>query len=162
MGVEYHIRQPLAAIACIPRSINILLAEDKDDDVALIRHAFADAKFVDRVEVVPDGVETLAYLRGETGYEDAPKADLLLLDINMPRKDGFDVLDEIKSDAVLSGPPVIVLSTSQRDADVSRCYSSGACTYVSKPASFDRIREIAVQGIENYWTSIATLPRADS
>ena len=137
--------------------INLLLAEDNEDDVILVREAFADAKLVNLVDVVPDGAEALAYLRGQGQYENAPKIGLLLLDINMPRKDGFEVLDELKTDPELASLPVVMLTTSHREADIVRSYSHGACTYILKPVSFEKFREVIKQ-FELYWTLVAALP----
>lgn len=139
-------------------SIHVLLAEDNEDDVFLIRHAFAGVSSVQLNDVVPDGVETLAYLRREGRYRDAQRPNLLLLDINMPRKDGFEVLHELKADPELRALPVVMLTTSSRDVDIVRSYSYGACSYISKPVSLREFK-VALQQFERYWTMVARVPQ---
>ena len=138
--------------------IEILLVEDNDDDVVLIREAFADANLMNVVKGVKDGVEAMAYLRREGEYKDKNLPGLVLLDINMPRKDGFEVLEEMKADPLLKQIPVIMLTCSKREEDVVRSYNGGACTFITKPVSFDAFQEM-VRRFSLYWTLVATIPR---
>jgi len=138
-------------------AIEILLAEDNDDDVVMIREAFEDANLANIVHVVNDGEEALEYLRRTGRYRGVRPPGLVLLDINMPKKDGFEVLDEIKADPQLRHLPVIVLTTSHREEDVVRSYSGGAATYVTKPIDFREFQQV-VRQFELYWTLVARLP----
>lgn len=138
--------------------INVLLVEDDEGDVVLIREAFADNKVRNHLEVVADGVEAMAYLRGEGEHADAPRPDLVLLDLNLPRKDGREVLQEVKSDPVLRTIPVVVLTTSEADEDILRSYDLHANAYVTKPVDFDRFIEV-VRQIDEFFVSIVRLPQ---
>ena len=137
--------------------IDILLVDDNEDDVILLREAFNDAKLANAIQSVPNGDAALAYLRKEGKYETVDEPGLILLDINMPRKNGFEVLDEVKADKALCHIPIIVLTTSSRDEDVIKSYQKGACTFVRKPAAFDRLQEM-VKHFSNYWGTVAELP----
>ncbi len=137
--------------------IQILLAEDNPDDVELMREALVESKLDIGVHSVPDGVEAMAFLRREAPYEDAPKPDLLLLDLNMPRKDGREVLKEIRADDSLRGLPVVILTTSQAEQDISDAYDLCANCYVSKPVDFDQFMKV-VGAIEQFWFTIVKLP----
>jgi CheY-like chemotaxis protein len=139
------------------QSVEILLAEDNDDDIVLIRESFADAKIINVLNVVKDGEEALAYLRREGEYKDAVMPGLLLLDINMPKKNGFEVLMEIKADAALRHLPVVMLTTSQSEADVVKSYSEGACSYIMKPARFEELGRVVKQ-FALYWALVARIP----
>jgi CheY-like chemotaxis protein len=133
-----------------PRSIEIVLAEDNDDDLFLVQDAFRASTLSRIVHAAVDGEAVLDYLRGRaTGLP-----DLLLLDINMPRKDGFEVLQEIKRDPALWHLPVVMLSTSLRADDVALAYSMGACSYITKPPDVDRLAEIVAQ-LERYWALVS-------
>jgi len=138
--------------------IEILLVEDNDDDVVLIREAFANAGLLNCFNGVKDGVEAMAYLRREGEYKDRNLPGLVLLDISMPRKDGFEVLDEMKADPLLKQIPVIMLTCSKREEDVVKAYNGGACSLITKPVSFDAIQEMVTQ-FSLYWTLVATIPR---
>ena len=138
--------------------IEILLVEDNDDDVVLVREAFADANLLNLVNGVKDGVEAMAYLRREGEYKDKNLPGLVLLDINMPRKDGFEVLEEMKADPLLKQIPVIMLTCSKREEDVVRSYNGGASTFISKPVTFGGFQEM-VGRFSLYWTLVATIPR---
>ena len=138
--------------------IEILLAEDNDDDIVLIREAFTNANFLNLVNGVKDGVEAMAYLRREGEYKDKNLPGLVLLDINMPKKDGFEVLEEMKADPLLKQIPVIMLTCSKREEDVVKAYNVGACTFISKPVSFDAFQEM-VGRFSLYWTLVARIPR---
>ena len=139
------------------QSVEILLAEDNDDDILLIRESFADAKIINVLNVVRDGEEALAYLRREGEHQDAVMPGLLLLDINMPKKNGFEVLREVKADAALRHLPVVMLTTSQSEADVVRSYSEGACSYIMKPARFEELGRVVKQ-FALYWALVARIP----
>ena len=139
-------------------AIEILLAEDNEDDVLMIREAFDDASFGSIIDVVSDGEQALRYLRRERPYDRARSPGLLMLDINMPRKDGFEVLAEVKADAKLRHLPVIMMTTSHREEDVVRSYSGGACSYVTKPIDFKEFQDL-VRHLGLYWSRVARVPR---
>lgn len=141
--------------------IEILLAEDNEDDVVLIEESFAEAKLVNMIQVVPNGVELLAYLRKEGDYTDAKVPGLILMDINMPKMNGFEALQEIKSDPHLKHIPVIMLTTSDRDEDIVQSYSDGACSYVTKPVDFDKLKNVANQ-FSLYWAMVSRIPPTDN
>jgi len=137
--------------------IVILLVEDNDADVVLTQEAFKEAKVRNDLYVVPDGVEAMAFLRKEAPYQDKPRPDLILLDLNMPRMDGRKVLEEIRKDPQLMNIPVVVLTTSQAEEDIIRSYSLYANCYISKPVDFTQFMKV-VQAIEGYWLTVVTLP----
>jgi chemotaxis family two-component system response regulator Rcp1 len=139
------------------KPIEILLVEDNPGDVRLTIEALKDAKVANNLNVVGDGVEALAFLRREAKYEDAPRPDLILLDLNLPRKDGRDVLSEIKADASLRRIPVVVLTTSQAEEDVLRAYNLNANCYISKPVDLEQFMKV-VKAIEDFWLTIVKLP----
>jgi CheY-like chemotaxis protein len=139
--------------------INILLAEDNEDDVLMIQEAFNEANLANIIHVVSDGEQALRYLRRQPPYENARAPGLVLLDINMPRKDGFEVLEEVKTDPRLRHLPVIMLTTSHREEDVVRSYSRGACSYVTKPIDFKQFQEV-VRQFGLYWSIVARVPAA--
>ena len=138
--------------------IEILLAEDNEDDVFLIQEALTQEKLVNIIQVVRDGEEAMAYLRRQGKYKEAQPAGLLLLDINMPKKNGFEVLKEIKSDPVLKSLPVIILTTSKQEEDVARSYASGACSFISKPVSIDQMRSV-LKTFALYWALVSRIPK---
>jgi CheY-like chemotaxis protein len=138
-------------------AVNVLLVEDDPGDVLLVREAFSERGLVNRLDVVGDGVEALRYVRGEGDYEGRETPDLILLDLNLPRKSGAEVLAEIKSDPALAMIPVIVLTTSKADEDVMRAYRDHANAYVTKPADFARFREI-VDRIDEFFAGVVQLP----
>jgi CheY-like chemotaxis protein len=137
--------------------IDVLLVEDDAGDVLLIEEAFADNKVRNRVHHVSDGVDALAFLRREGEYSDAPHPDLVLLDLNLPRKDGREVLAEIKGDDALRHIPVVVLTTSKAEEDVLRSYKLHANAYVTKPVDFDRFIEV-VRQIDEFFVTVVKLP----
>jgi CheY-like chemotaxis protein len=137
--------------------IDVLLVEDDAGDVLLIEEAFADNKVRNRVHHVSDGVDALAFLRREGEYADAPHPDLVLLDLNLPRKDGREVLAEIKGDDALRHIPVVVLTTSKAEEDVLRSYKLHANAYVTKPVDFDRFIEV-VRQIDEFFVTVVKLP----
>jgi CheY-like chemotaxis protein len=139
------------------KPIDILLVDDDEGDVLLTKKALRDGKLCNVINVARDGVEALAFLRRESGYEDAPRPDLIFLDLNMPRKDGREVLEEIKQDDQLRTIPVVVLTTSDADQDVLRSYHLHANCYVTKPVGMEQFIS-AVNDIHGYWLSVVKLP----
>jgi CheY-like chemotaxis protein len=146
-------------IASEARVINVLLVEDDPGDVLMTREAFEEYLH-NRLDVVSDGSEALAYLRREGEYADAPRPDLILLDLNLPRRDGREVRAEVKADADLCTIPVIVLTTSQADEDVLKSYQLHANAYVTKPVDFDGFIE-AIRQIDHFFVSVVQLPAVD-
>jgi CheY-like chemotaxis protein len=140
-----------------PASIEVLLVEDDPGDVLLIREAFADNKVTNRLHVVSDGVEAMEFMRRKGQYADAPRPDLVLLDLNLPRKDGREVLADVKSDQDLRTIPVVVLTTSQAEEDVLRSYDLHANAYVTKPVDFDRFIGV-VRQVDQFFVSVVKLP----
>ncbi|MGE0029383.1 MAG: response regulator [Thermoleophilia bacterium] len=138
--------------------IEVLLVEDDPGDVVLIQEAFADNKVGNRLSVVGDGVEAMAFLRREGAYAGAPRPDLVLLDLNLPRKNGREVLAEIKNDPELSIIPVIVLTTSEAEEDIVRSYSLHANAYITKPVDFERFAGVVHQ-IDEFFVGVVKLPR---
>jgi CheY-like chemotaxis protein len=139
--------------------VDVLLVEDDPGDVLLIEEAFADNKVRNRLHVVSDGVDALAFLRREGEYGDAPRPDLILLDLNLPRKDGREVLAEVKADDTLTTIPVVVLTTSKAEEDVLRSYKLHANAYVTKPVDFDRFIEV-VRQIDEFFVTVVKLPKS--
>lgn len=137
--------------------IDILLVEDNPGDVLLTREALKDAKVRNELNVAEDGVEAMAYLRREGKYADAPRPDLILLDLNLPKKDGREVLAEIKRDPTLKRIPVVVLTTSQAEEDILRSYNLHANCYVTKPVDLNQFLTI-VKAIEDFWLTVVKLP----
>ena len=137
--------------------MEILLVEDNEDDILLEQEAIADAKLVNLMYVVRDGDEAIAYLRRLGKYQNAQVPGLILLDINMPRKNGFEVLNEIKADPALMHIPVVMLTTSDSEADIVRSYAKGACSYITKPMDFDKFRDVVKQ-FALYWALVARIP----
>jgi CheY-like chemotaxis protein len=138
-------------------SIDVLLVEDDPGDVLMTREAFAEHGMTNRLAVVSDGVEALAYLRREGEYAGAVRPDLVLLDLNLPRRDGREVLAEIKADDQLHQIPVVVLTTSQAEEDILRSYQLHANAYVTKPVDFDRFIAV-VRQIDEFFVNVANLP----
>jgi CheY-like chemotaxis protein len=139
--------------------IEVLLVEDDPGDVLMTREAFEDYKVKNNLHVVSDGVEALSFLRGEGEYAGSPRPDLILLDLNLPLKDGRQVLAEVKSDDKLRRIPVVVLTTSEAEEDVLRSYKLHANAYVTKPVDFDRFIEV-VRQIDEFFVSVVRLPGA--
>ena len=144
-------------IASEARVINVLLVEDDPGDVLMTREAFEEYLH-NRLDVVSDGSEALAYLRREGEYADAPRPDLILLDLNLPRMDGREVLREVKDDPILKTIPVIVLTTSAAEEDILKSYELHANAYVTKPVAFEAFFS-AVRGIEDFWLALVHLPQ---
>ncbi|MCW2639519.1 MAG: response regulator [Dactylosporangium sp.] len=146
-----------ALYAPTPAPIEVLLVEDDPGDVLMTQEAFEEHKVRNHLAVVNDGAEAIAYLRREGRYADAPRPDLVLLDLNLPRRDGREVLAEIKNDPDLRQIPVVVLTTSQADEDIVRSYQLHANAYVTKPVDFDRFIEV-VRQIDDFFVSVVKLP----
>jgi chemotaxis family two-component system response regulator Rcp1 len=140
------------------RPSDVLLVEDNPSDVYLTQVAFRRSRTESEIHVVEDGIQAMAFLRQELPYANAPRPDLVLLDLNLPRKDGFKVLEEMKADPDLRMIPVIVLTTSTAEADISRCYESHANCYISKPVDFTEFIS-AVRSLEGFWLKIVRLPQ---
>jgi CheY-like chemotaxis protein len=136
--------------------LRILLVEDNEDDVVMLQEAFAGVPLVP-FTTVRDGEEALAYLRREGKYKDATLPALILLDIKMPKKNGFEVLREMKADPALRRVPVIMLTTSSREEDVVRSYAEGACSYLQKPIGIMNLQDMARQ-FALYWTKVSRVP----
>ncbi len=140
------------------RPIEILMVEDNPGDVLLTREAMKAAKLGNRLTVVGDGVEAMAYLRGEGRFAESIRPDLILLDLNLPRMDGREVLAELKTDPALKSIPVVVLTTSNAEQDVERAYNLHANCYITKPVDFEQFMKV-VQQIDDFWVNVVTLPR---
>jgi two-component system response regulator len=138
--------------------VRILMVEDNPDDVDLTREALKDAKVCNQLHVVQDGVEAMAFLRREGKYTGAPHPDIILLDLNLPRKDGREVLAEVKSDENLKRIPVVVLTTSQAEEDIMKAYNLHVNCYITKPVDFDQFIKV-VKSIEEFWFSVVKLPK---
>ncbi|MEQ8975724.1 MAG: response regulator [Coleofasciculus sp. C1-SOL-03] len=139
------------------KAIEILLVEDDPGDIDLIEEALEDAKLQINLNSVRDGVEALAYLRREGKYTQAISPDLILLDLNLPRRDGREVLQDIKGDNYFKRIPVVVLTTSDAEDDILKSYNLGANCYVSKPLGMQDFIKI-VESIENFWFTVVKLP----
>jgi chemotaxis family two-component system response regulator Rcp1 len=135
----------------------VLLVEDSLGDVRLTREAFKDARVPVNLHVAPDGVEAMAFLGREGEYALVPRPDLILLDLNLPKKDGREVLEEIKASPTLRSIPVVILTTSAFEEDIRRSYQGHANCYITKPVNFDRFLAV-VKGIDSFWLSLVKLP----
>lgn len=139
------------------RPIEILLVEDNPGDARLTLEVFKEAKVINNITVASDGVEALAYLRREGRYANSVRPDLILLDLNLPKKDGRELLSDIKADERLMKIPVVVLTTSAAEEDIARAYSRHANCYITKPVDLDQFLRV-VQSIESFWLSLVNLP----
>ena len=139
------------------RPAEFLLVEDNPGDVRLTREALRDSKLANNLSVVGDGVEAMAFLRREGKYADAPRPDLVLLDLNLPRKNGREVLAEIKSDPDLKRIPVVVITSSEAEQDIFATYNLHVNCYVTKPVDLDQFIKV-VRSIETFWLTIVRLP----
>lgn len=142
------------------RAIEILLVEDSPTDVLMTEEALKYAKVLNNLHVVENGVDAMAFLRREGAHAGAPRPDLILLDLNLPRKDGREVLADIKADPVLKIIPVVVLTTSKAEEDVIKAYGLHANCYVTKPVDFASFAEV-VRSIEQFWFTVVTLPTTE-
>ena len=140
--------------------VPVLVVDDSEDDILLLKEAFADCPLIDVIAAVEDGETALQYMRCEAPFTDASRPSIVLLDINMPRMNGFEVLAEMRADSRLAQTPVVMLTTSKQESDILRAYSDGACSYISKPVNFDRMRQIA-QRFALYWAAVANTPPTD-
>jgi CheY-like chemotaxis protein len=138
-------------------SVEILLVEDNPGDVRLTVEALKEAKLINRLNVVADGVEAMEYLHGQGRFAQATRPDLVLLDLNLPRKDGREVLEEMKNDPSLRTIPVVVLTTSRAEEDVLRAYNLHANCYIAKPVDFTQFLHV-IKSIESFGLEIVTLP----
>jgi chemotaxis family two-component system response regulator Rcp1 len=139
------------------RPIEILLVEDSPSDTDLTLEALKDFKVRNHVSVVEDGVQALQFLRRKGPHAQAPRPDLIMLDLNLPRKDGREVLAEIKADDDLKTIPIVVLTTSRADQDILRAYQLNANCYITKPVDFNQFLEV-IRSIETFWLFVVTLP----
>ena len=140
------------------RPVEILLIEDCLSDATLTIEALRDGRIANNVARVADGVEAMAYLRRQCKYDGAIRPDLVMLDLNLPRKDGREVLEELKADAELKTIPVIVLTTSASDKDISRSYDLHANCFITKPVDYNQFTNV-VRSIELFWLTVVTLPQ---
>jgi two-component system, chemotaxis family, response regulator Rcp1 len=139
------------------RPLEILLIEDSPADVRLTKEALLSSKVINRLNVAMDGAEALAFLRRTGKYADAPRPDLILLDLNLPKKNGREVLAEIKADPALRRVPVVVVTSSRAEEDIVKSYDLHANCYVTKPLDLDKFVEV-VRGIEDFWLCLVKLP----
>ena len=140
------------------KPIEILLVEDNPADIRLTQEALKESRMYNNIRVTMDGVEALNYLQHKGKYADAPRPDLILLDLNLPKKDGREVLAEIKSDENLRRIPVVVLTTSAAEQDILKSYNLHANCYITKPVDLDQFITV-VKAIENFWFTIVKLPK---
>ncbi len=148
MSTELYARRP----------IEILLVEDSPSDIELTVEALRDGKIANNLNVVHDGVQAVDFIRRRNNYSQSPRPDLILLDLNLPRKDGREVLAELKGDPDLRKIPVVVLTTSRADKDILCAYNLNANCYITKPVDFKQFLDV-VHSIEHFWLSVVTLPR---
>jgi two-component system, chemotaxis family, response regulator Rcp1 len=141
----------------ISRPLEVLLVEDNPGDVRLTREALKEGKVRNNLHVVADGVEAIAFLKKQGPFAGAVRPDVILLDLNLPRKDGREVLEEIKADASLRHIPVVILTSSQAEQDIVRAYDLHANCYVTKPVDFEQFITV-VRSIEDFWFTIVKLP----
>jgi CheY-like chemotaxis protein len=147
--------QPLA-----PRPIDVLLVEDCATDLLMTREALGRSKLLIQLHTVEDGVAALSFLRREGSFANMPRPDLIMLDLNLPKKNGHEVLTEIKADAALCTIPVVILTSSKAEEDIARAYHAHANCYISKPVNFAQFTEV-VRSIEHFWIAVVTLPREE-
>jgi CheY-like chemotaxis protein len=143
------------------KKVEILLVEDNPADVRLVREALKDGKISNNLSVVGDGVEAMDFLTKKGKYASSPRPHLILLDLNLPRKNGREVLAEVKSDENLKRIPVVIMTVSDDEKDILLTYNQHANCYIKKPLNFEQFNQI-VQGIENFWFTIVCLPPTDS
>ena len=144
----------------LDRPIEILHVEDSPDDVELTQEGLKEGRVQHHLTSVPDGVEALAFLRKQGKYVDAPEPDIILLDLNLPKKDGREVLAEIKTDDKLKHIPVVVLTTSQAEQDIKKSYQLHANCYITKPVDLDQFFSV-IDSLEQFWLTVAKLPSDD-
>jgi two-component system, chemotaxis family, response regulator Rcp1 len=144
-------------VASPSRPVQILIVEDNPADARLVREVMRDSKVLNEIHWVPDGVEALAFLRRQGKYANAPRPNLIFLDLNMPRKDGREVLHDVKADDALKRIPIVVMTSSQAEEDVARAYDQHANCYVRKPIDFEQFHSV-VKTLENFWFATVELP----
>lgn len=138
--------------------IEILLIEDSLGDIRLTQEALKEGKIKNNLSICHDGIEAMAFLRQEGQYKDSPKPDLILLDLNMPRKNGIEVLQELKTDEKLKFIPTVILTTSAADTDIMDSYNLNANCYITKPVDFEQFIKV-IRSIEDFWLTIVKLPK---
>ena len=143
------------------RPVNILMVEDSPSDVLIMREAFAETKLLNTLHVVEDGVQAMEFLNQAGQFASAPRPDLILLDLNLPRKNGREVLAEIKNDPRYKQIPVVILTTSHSEKDILQAYDRHANCYIVKPVGFENFVE-AIQSIRQFWFCVVTLPPEDN
>jgi two-component system, chemotaxis family, response regulator Rcp1 len=148
MGDEFMMIEP----------VDILMVEDNAADVELTQYMVKKGKLFVNLHVAADGFEAMDFLRREGKFAEAPRPDLILLDLNLPGMDGRDVLAKVKSDPDLKAIPVVVLTTSQSETDIARCYQMGTNCFITKPVGMDQFAKV-VNSIEDFWLTIVRLPR---
>jgi chemotaxis family two-component system response regulator Rcp1 len=148
----------MESIGSDAKPMEVLLVEDSAGDVRLTREALKDAKVHVHLEVASDGIAAMAFLKHEGQHVHAPRPDLILLDLNLPKKDGRQVLEEIKQDPSLQSIPVVILTTSASEADILRSYMLHANCYITKPVDLNGFLDV-VKSIDNFWLSVVKLPR---
>lgn len=141
----------------LAKPIDILMVEDNAGDARLAEEAFKESKMMNKLHRVKDGVEALSFVRQTDGFDDAPRPDIILLDLNLPKKDGRQVLEELKNDPDLKTIPVVVLTTSEAEQDILKSYELHANCYITKPVDLDKFMGI-VKRLEDFWLSIVKLP----
>jgi two-component system, chemotaxis family, response regulator Rcp1 len=139
------------------KPVEILLVEDNEGDVGLVEEVFEDAKIRNILHIAEDGEEAMLFLNKEKPFADAPTPDIILLDLNLPQKDGREVLEEIKTDKKLKRIPVVVLTTSKAEEDIVRSYDLHANSYITKPVDFDQFIRV-IKSIEDFWLEVVKLP----
>ena len=139
------------------KPVEILLVEDNEGDVGLVEEVFEEAKIRNIIHVTEDGEEAMLFLNKESPYKDAPTPDIILLDLNLPQKDGREVLEEIKTDENLKRIPVVILTTSKAEEDIVKSYDLHANSYITKPVDFDQFIRV-VKSIEDFWLEVVRLP----
>jgi chemotaxis family two-component system response regulator Rcp1 len=142
------------------RTAEVLLVEDNEADIRLTREVLSDGRLMNRLNVARDGEEAMTFLRKEAPYEDATRPDLILLDLNLPRKDGREVLAEIKSDPELMRIPVVILTTSRAEADIVQTYGLHANCYIVKPVDLGQFISV-IRAIEDFWLKVVRLPSGE-
>jgi chemotaxis family two-component system response regulator Rcp1 len=148
----------MESIGSDAKPMEVLLVEDSPGDVRLTREALKDAKLHINLHIASDGIEAMAFLKREGHYVRVPRPDLILLDLNLPRKDGREVLEEIKRNPVLKSIPVVILTTSASEADILRSYLLHANCYITKPVDLKGFLDV-VKSIDHFWLSVVKLPR---
>jgi CheY-like chemotaxis protein len=142
------------------KPVEILLVEDNEGDVGLVEEVFEEAKIRNILHVAEDGEEAMLFLNKQSHYKDVPTPDIILLDLNLPKKDGREVLEEIKTDEKLKRIPVVVLTTSKAEEDILKSYDLHANSYITKPVDFDQFIRV-VRSIEDFWLEVVRLPNTE-